>query len=741
MTWWKRDRGDDGRQGDALPVEELYALPAYGEDDQDAAWRRPGGEVVETRPAEVAGTADTLPAVDDRVTVEGHYLDRDPVELVDDPGQDVPWSARETQPVLPPWLESREAARGAALWAAGHAGHVVAFHTLRLPVYAARLALRAPIGAALLAGRGLRWWLDAEGIPVRMDAVRRLDAAEYLKLTDRRDDRVRWRTTVAAVVIALATLGFAAWRWLLPEPAAWAVAVVVVVVLGLVGTPRDRPVIGRAVVPTQAVRLTSDHIVRALGGLGLAEVNKALAKGGAGIGFPSPITRDGPGWRADVDLPVGVTPGDVVERRDRLASGLRRPLGCVWPEQGDEHAGRLVLWVGDKDMATAKAPPWPLAKTGRADLFAPVPFGHDQRGRLVTVPLMFASVLVGAMPRMGKTFALRVLLLAAALDPTAELRVHELKGSGDLSPLEPVAHRYGSGADDQTIADTVASLREVYAMLETRPKTVSGLSREDAPEGKVTPVTSARRSLRLWPVVIAVDECQELFAHPEHGAEAERLCMAIIRRGPAYGLILLLATQRPDKDSLPTGISANVGVRFCLRVMGQVENDMILGTSAYKSGLRATTFSAKRDLGIGYLVGASPDPQVVRSAYLDAAAADRVVLRARALREAAGTLSGHAVGDPAEERTDRDVLGDVARVLGTDDAAWSEVLCERLAALNPAAYSGWEPATLAAALKAQDVATVQLARRDDDGAERNRRGVRREHVVEAIARRGLPPAT
>src|SRR6266496_6542187 len=45
-----------------------------------------------------------------------------------------------------------------------------------------------------------------------------------------------------------------------------------------------------------------------------------------------PITRDGPGWRADVDLPPGVTVGDVVDKRPELASGLRRPLGCVWPE-------------------------------------------------------------------------------------------------------------------------------------------------------------------------------------------------------------------------------------------------------------------------------------------------------------------------------------------------------------------------------------------------------------------------
>jgi S-DNA-T family DNA segregation ATPase FtsK/SpoIIIE len=61
----------------------------------------------------------------------------------------------------------------------------------------------------------------------------------------------------------------------------------------------------------------------------LAEVNKAMAKGGGGVTFPTPITRDGPGWRADVDLRHGVIVADIVERRERLASGLRRPIGCV----------------------------------------------------------------------------------------------------------------------------------------------------------------------------------------------------------------------------------------------------------------------------------------------------------------------------------------------------------------------------------------------------------------------------
>jgi hypothetical protein len=36
-------------------------------------------------------------------------------------------------------------------------------------------------------------------------------------------------------------------------------------------------------------------------------------------------------------------------------------------------------------------------------------FGTDQRGRAVKLSLMFASMIIGAVPRMGKTFALRLI--------------------------------------------------------------------------------------------------------------------------------------------------------------------------------------------------------------------------------------------------------------------------------------------------------------------------------------------
>ena len=62
------------------------------------------------------------------------------------------------------------------------------------------------------------------------------------------------------------------------------------------------------------------------------------------------------------------------------------------------------------------------------DLFKAVPFGTDQRGRPVTVTLMFASGVIGSIPRMGKTFLLRLLALIAALDARAELHLYRPEG-------------------------------------------------------------------------------------------------------------------------------------------------------------------------------------------------------------------------------------------------------------------------------------------------------------------------
>lgn len=235
--------------------------------------------------------------------------------------------------------------------------------------------------------------------------------------------------------------------------------------------------------------------------------------------------------------------------------------------------------------------------------------------------------------------------------------------------------------------------------------------------------------------MIGVDECQVLFEHPKHKDEFEEIATDLVKRGPATGIVLLLATQRPDAKALPTGISANASARWCLKVMGQLENDMVLGTSAYKRGVRATMF-AWGDKGIHYFVGEGSDARIVGSAYVDGPAADSIAARARKVRETAGTLSGYALGEEPEVTASAyDLLADILAVVPAGQAKeWSETVTARLAELRPEVYDGWDPDALAAALKPHGVTTVQVGRRIE-GKFTNKRGIERAHITAAIADR------
>ena len=412
-----------------------------------------------------------------------------------------PWERPpQRRPVIPGWMAEPETRKSAVTWAARHAAHHVAFHAVRLPKYLTRTAACAPRGLMLAVYHGWRWVFDREGHELRVHAVATRDQKAYATMARIRKDRVRTRllglATGAAAVALLA--GIVALIW---APGLWVLFAAATGVLAYLGRPRNAPLIDHAVVSAAAERITPDVIVRALDKLGLAGITAAIKAGPGAISFIAPgVGRDGPGWRAELDLPYGVTAVDVMDRRDRLASGLRRPLACVWPEPAhDQHAGRLVLYILDRPLRDTKAAAWPLAEKGAADLFRPAPFARDQRGRAVTVLLMFASMLIGAMPRQGKTMALRILGLYCALDPSAQVRAWELKGTGDLSCLEHVAHSYGSGADDATLEACLADVREVAAELDKRAAKIRSLPRDVCPENKVTPELAARRSLRPVP--------------------------------------------------------------------------------------------------------------------------------------------------------------------------------------------------------------------------------------------------
>ncbi len=648
----------------------------------------------------------------------------------------------EQRAVIPDWLRDRDTRRDGIVWAAGYLKHWTLFHLARLPLYYARLVGRSPFGLWRLVCAVARWVADRESLPTREALLHSVSsdsrgAHDLWLVRDAHRRAVRFRFIVAGVMGAvLLTVGLVILAGL-STPTFFLTVATMLAVLGLTGLDTDKRITDRAADRAEIPQLTSEVIVTALASLGIAKINQAVkALEDKAIGFPEPIVRHGSGWRADIDLPHGVTAGDIIDRRSSLASGLRRKLGCVWPEgDPDHHEGRLVLFVADRPLSESATVAWPLMTRGQVDLFDPVPVGVNQRGEEVTVTLMFASGVIGAVPRMGKTFLLRLLCLAAALDPRTESHVFNFKGGADLAAFEHTAHSYRTGEAPDDIAYALAALRAVKADMARRYQTLAGLPKEQRPESKVTSELASHRSLGLWPVLVAVDECQKLFEDPEHGKEATEICADLVRRGPAVGIMAWFATQRPDADSLPKGIADNAMLRFCLKVMAQPANDMVLGTSMYKAGYRATMFT-RGDVGIAYMAGEGNDPVIVRSAYIDDPAADTIALRAQAAKKAAEWLTGYAADEDLTVDDETDSILDHLQAVWPfgQDKVWCDTLAERLAEQWPGTYDAWSGEQVTSAVKPHGISTRQVKRQGQ-----NKRGLSVIDLRQAVAERQPPP--
>ncbi len=112
----------------------------------------------------------------------------------------------------------------------------------------------------------------------------------------------------------------------------------------------------------------------------------------------------------------------------------------------------------------------------------------------------------------------------------------------------------------------------------------------------------------------------------------------------------MLATQRPDSKTIPSALRAVLGSRFALRVMDWRDSNIILGEQMNTRGWDSSRLLPWHK-GVGILrpdgettAGADVLAMVVRTDYMPNHDWATLCERGRALRAAAGTLTGHAVG-------------------------------------------------------------------------------------------------
>ncbi|WP_117215131.1 cell division protein FtsK [Allorhizocola rhizosphaerae] len=625
-------------------------------------------------------------------------------------------------PIIPAWLTNR-AQRRATLRAIGfNLGYWLAFHAIRSPKYALKAGGYALLGVSRMAGRLLRWATAEQGNwSLRQHAADTNDAFTWQSLnrTRAREAKARWIVVAFGAVLAVCGgIMFAATAAdQIPTPAWYAVLVVTVLVLARFGRPADKPITDRVTVGQRFTKLTAEMVRTALVSLNLS----ALKEPGQ-VEFVHPgIHRDGPGWLARVNLPAGMEAVRVLDRRGALSSALRLPVDQVWPSAGPDHAGQLDLWVGYQPASKMGQPRWSLAADNAVtSVFDEHEFGTDERQRPVRTSMFARSFLLGGQPGSGKSYAARSLATVAALDPTVEFKIAEFKGTGDFLDFELLCSTYIVGVDDNALGAGARILTWALAEAERRGKRILAFKKRGlAPEGKVTPELARQPGSGLHPIVIVLDEVHELFAWSSDAAdEAERA----IKRARALGIIFVLATQIPDKTSLPPNITRCVTNRWCLSVNGQVENDMILGTGAYKRGITGTVYRPEIDAGWGVMTGLKT-PTGVRSQYPDQATTKAILARALALR------GGKPVGGAGDLPQARDLLADLVAVSASNGQHWATA-AEQLTAQWPHAYPAITPEALSDMARKLGVpsADIKIARR-------NWKGYRLDTLRQVIAQR------
>lgn len=346
---------------------------------------------------------------------------------------------------------------------------------------------------------------------------------------------------------------------------------------------------------------------------------------------PCTLAADGSAWEVRLELPDGIPASKAFGATAALANGFGVSVQQIAQSRG-EREDWLTLRVSLKIPFSTKPERGPLLDVERMNLWRPIPMGVNLRGERVSVSWVERSGLFGGEPGSGKSAAANDLLLPAALDPTTRLYLCDGKAGADVTPFERIAAMYDTDGDPEKLKEILEYVWDVEV-----PE-----RRMLAKEHGSRKLTEAMAAVdpRVCLAVLLVDEWSSYGAAASRATkeEMERLLRLIIQQGRALGIIGLAATQKPDGDSVPTGIRDILSIRWAMRCLTPQASDTILGQGYAAAGHNAQQIlKSQRGVGI-FMSGEAAEPELVRGDYYDDDEVKAILKRAYALRQQAGTL-------------------------------------------------------------------------------------------------------
>lgn len=193
----------------------------------------------------------------------------------------------------------------------------------------------------------------------------------------------------------------------------------------------------------------------------------------------------------------------------------------------------------------------------------------------VTIDLSkIPHILLGGSTGSGKSVLLKLLLMQA-LRKDAEVYIADFKGGVDFPPAWHERCRMCFEEDD--LLELLTGLADE---LERRKKLFKEAGCPNLVEYNKTKETHLKR------LVFACDEVAEILdksgadkPRKDKLASIENKLSIIARQGRAFGIHLILATQRPDANLIPGQIRTNLGCRICGRA-DSILSQIILDSTA-----------------------------------------------------------------------------------------------------------------------------------------------------------------
>ncbi|TPM75157.1 hypothetical protein FKO01_64185 [Mesorhizobium sp. B2-3-3] len=384
-------------------------------------------------------------------------------------------------------------------------------------------------------------------------------------------------------------------------------------------------------------RMTDEMIDRAFRDASIIKADQAVV-------FRSPVIQDGRAWLVHIEITGGVEVAEVQKKSGSLASAL----GVPRHQMDIRHEGRedqLSLWVSMTDPFGRTVPNPLIGTNDKVNAWRDgLPLGFDKRGSIVLATISDYSLLVGGTTRSGKGMAVANILVGAMLDPRIRVRLFDGKGTGEYVGIAEALDTFVRRNPERLLQ----FLKVLAGELERRTEILVDLGVSKATEELLEQLGGIE--------LVIVDELATYTVkgglNGQCAEEIVELLSQIAAVGAAVGIVLVLATQYPKVDVVPSRLRGNCAARWAMRVDSTAASNVILGDGAADDGYNARKIeNSKSTRGRGMLT--TPDTGFIdsRSLFVDVENGDlrKAAKAGIELRQAASRLPGHCP-DPIEDQ-------------------------------------------------------------------------------------------